>query len=41
MIDWLYSKGDNCTDFQKLLRVHMLLTWNKSELEKLKFTKNI
>lgn len=38
MIDWLYSKGDDCSDFQKKLRLYMFLGWAKDTLNSLKFT---
>jgi len=40
-IDWLYSKGDNCSGYQKLLRAYMLMGWSKRELLKLKVNKLI
>ena len=37
IINWLYSKGDNCSDFQKELRVYM---WSKHMMEKIKGIKS-
>lgn len=37
IIDWLYSKGDNCSDSQKALRLYMFLKYSKEKLLSLKF----
>ena len=41
VIDWLYAKGDNCSEYQKGLRSYMMLGWAKEELLKLKIKKLI
>ena len=38
IVDYLYKSGDNCSQFQKDLRMYMLCNWTIWSLQSLKFT---